>query len=63
MKKSGLRGRGGAGFPTWMKWDFTRKAKGNPKYMICNADGGRSGALHGQEWPLRVIRTASIEGR
>ncbi len=45
MKKSGLRGRGGAGFPTWMKWDFTRKAKGNPKYMICNADEGDPGAF------------------
>jgi len=44
MKTSGMRGRGGAGFPTWMKWDFTRKAKGEAKYVICNADEGDPGA-------------------
>jgi NADH-quinone oxidoreductase subunit F/NADP-reducing hydrogenase subunit HndC len=44
MKISGLRGRGGAGFPTWMKWDFARKAQGNPKCVICNADEGDPGA-------------------
>ena len=44
MKISGMRGRGGAGFPTWMKWDFTRKAKGEAKYVICNADEGDPGA-------------------
>jgi NADH-quinone oxidoreductase subunit F len=44
VKKSGLRGRGGAGFPTGYKWDFCRKAKGNPKYIICNADEGDPGA-------------------
>jgi NADH-quinone oxidoreductase subunit F len=45
MKKSGLRGRGGAGFPTWMKWEFTRKAPGNVKYILCNADEGDPGAF------------------
>ena len=44
MKISGLRGRGGAGFPTWLKWDLARKAQGSPKYVICNADEGDPGA-------------------
>jgi len=44
VKKSGLRGRGGAGFPTGFKWDFCRKAKGDAKYIICNADEGDPGA-------------------
>jgi NADH-quinone oxidoreductase subunit F len=45
LKKSELKGRGGAGFPTWMKWDFTKKAKGDVKYVICNADEGDPGAF------------------
>ncbi|MFO7929503.1 MAG: NADH-ubiquinone oxidoreductase-F iron-sulfur binding region domain-containing protein [Candidatus Humimicrobiaceae bacterium] len=44
VKKSGLRGRGGGGFPTGLKWEFTRKAKGQPKYVIVNADEGDPGA-------------------
>ncbi len=44
MKKSGLRGRGGAGFPTFMKWDFARKEKNDQKYILCNADEGDPGA-------------------
>ncbi|MDA3878869.1 MAG: NAD(P)H-dependent oxidoreductase subunit E, partial [Prolixibacteraceae bacterium] len=44
MKKSGLRGRGGAGFPTWMKWSFAKKEKADQKYMLCNADEGDPGA-------------------
>ncbi|NWF53399.1 MAG: NADH-quinone oxidoreductase subunit F, partial [Syntrophaceae bacterium] len=40
IKKSGLRGRGGAGFPTGRKWEFCRRAAGNRKYVICNADEG-----------------------
>jgi NADH:ubiquinone oxidoreductase subunit F (NADH-binding)/(2Fe-2S) ferredoxin len=44
VKTSGLRGRGGAGFPTWLKWDLTRKAQGDTKYVICNADEGDPGA-------------------
>jgi NADH:ubiquinone oxidoreductase subunit F (NADH-binding)/(2Fe-2S) ferredoxin len=44
MKTSGLRGRGGAGFPTWLKWDLARKAQGDVKYVICNADEGDPGA-------------------
>ncbi len=43
--KSGLRGRGGAGFPTGLKWKFTREAQGNEKYVICNADEGDPGAF------------------
>ncbi len=44
LKESGLRGRGGGGFPTWMKWNFARKAEGEKKYIICNADEGDPGA-------------------
>jgi len=44
VKTSGLRGRGGAGFPTWLKWDLARKAHGDVKYVICNADEGDPGA-------------------
>ncbi|GAG15040.1 unnamed protein product, partial [marine sediment metagenome] len=44
IKKSKLRGRGGAGFPTGNKWAFCREAKGAPKYIICNADEGDPGA-------------------
>jgi len=45
MKESGLRGRGGAGFPTGLKWEFCRQAKGDKKYIICNADEGDPGAF------------------
>ena len=45
IKKSGLRGRGGAGFPTGMKWQFAHGAKGDKKYIICNADEGDPGAF------------------
>ncbi|MGC8826647.1 MAG: NADH-ubiquinone oxidoreductase-F iron-sulfur binding region domain-containing protein, partial [Anaerolineae bacterium] len=44
VKRSGLRGRGGAGFPTGVKWEFARKAPGDVKYIICNADEGDPGA-------------------
>ena len=45
VRKSGLRGRGGAGFPTGLKWDFTYKATGQPKYIVCNFDEGDPGAF------------------
>jgi NADH-quinone oxidoreductase subunit F len=45
LEKSGLRGRGGAGFPTHHKWELCRKAEGTPKYVICNADEGDPGAF------------------
>jgi NADH:ubiquinone oxidoreductase subunit F (NADH-binding)/(2Fe-2S) ferredoxin len=44
MKTSGLRGRGGAGFPTWLKWQITRAVERTPKYVICNGDEGDPGA-------------------
>lgn len=45
IKKSGLAGRGGAGFPTWFKWNAARASQGEQKYMICNADEGDPGAF------------------
>jgi len=66
VKKSGLRGRGGAGFPTGLKWEFTRKAKGDQKYVICNADEGDPGAfmdrsaLEGD--PHSVLEAMAIAG-
>jgi NADH:ubiquinone oxidoreductase subunit F (NADH-binding)/ferredoxin/(2Fe-2S) ferredoxin len=45
VKASGLRGRGGAGFPTGMKWEFCRRSPGTEKYLICNADEGDPGAF------------------
>ncbi|UCG57463.1 MAG: NADH-quinone oxidoreductase subunit NuoF [Phycisphaerales bacterium] len=45
VKAAGLRGRGGAGFPAWRKWQFCREAPGQTKYLICNADEGDPGAF------------------
>ena len=45
IKISGLKGRGGAGFPTWFKWNAARSEKAQPKYLICNADEGDPGAF------------------
>ncbi len=45
IKLSGLAGRGGAGFPTWFKWNAARQAQGDYKYLICNADEGDPGAF------------------
>ena len=45
LKISGLRGRGGAGFPVWRKWDFTRRAEGSEKVVLCNGDEGDPGAF------------------
>lgn len=45
IKASGLRGRGGAGFPTWLKWKLTRDPKADRKFVICNADEGDPGAF------------------
>ncbi|HVN47487.1 MAG TPA: NADH-quinone oxidoreductase subunit F, partial [Bacteroidota bacterium] len=44
LKTSGLRGRGGAGFPVWMKWNITRESQGNEHFIICNGDEGDPGA-------------------
>ncbi len=66
LKTSGLRGRGGAGFPTWLKWTNTRKAPGDQKYVICNADEGDPGAymdrstLEGD--PHSVLEAMTIAG-
>lgn len=45
IRISGLRGRGGAGFPTWFKWNAARHSVGSPKYIVCNADEGDPGAF------------------
>lgn len=45
IKASGLAGRGGAGFPTWFKWNAARQSEGEEKYLICNADEGDPGAF------------------
>jgi NADH-quinone oxidoreductase subunit F len=59
LLNSNLTGRGGAGFPTGMKWDFCSKAPGDKKYVICNADEGDSGAFSDryllEDQPLKVI--------
>ncbi len=45
IKESGLKGRGGAGFPAWLKWHLTCESKGEQKYVLCNADEGDPGAF------------------
>ena len=64
MRASGLRGRGGAGFPTGTKWDFTRRAEGDAKYVICNGDEGDPGAFMDRAVleadPFRVIEGLTI---
>ena len=66
VQRSGLRGRGGAGFPAGTKWRFTQQAQGSPKYVVCNADEGDPGAfmdrsvLEGD--PHSVIEAMAIAG-
>lgn len=66
LKTAGLRGRGGAGFPTWMKWNFTKMVNEATKYVVCNADEGDPGAymdrsvLEGD--PHSVIEAMTICG-
>jgi NADH:ubiquinone oxidoreductase subunit F (NADH-binding)/NADH:ubiquinone oxidoreductase subunit E/Pyruvate/2-oxoacid:ferredoxin oxidoreductase delta subunit/(2Fe-2S) ferredoxin len=64
VRQSGLRGRGGAGFPTGVKWDLTRRAPGSSKYVICNADEGDPGAFMDravlESDPFRVIEGLAI---
>jgi len=66
VKKSGLRGRGGAGFPTGLKWEFAAKADGSPKYIVCNADEGDPGAFMDRSIiegdPHRVLEGIAIAG-
>ena len=45
IKESGLRGRGGGGFPTGLKWQFAKNAEGDKKFVCCNADEGDPGAF------------------
>ena len=45
LRRAGLRGRGGAGFPTWRKWQFCQQASADEKYLVCNADEGDPGAF------------------
>lgn len=67
LKKSGLRGRGGAGFPTGLKWSFTQRIDSDQKYVVCNADEGDPGAymdratLEGD--PHSVLEAMTIAGK
>lgn len=61
VKKSGLRGRGGAGFPTGMKWSFLAKPEGVPRYLVCNADESEPGTFK-DRYLMEVIPHALIEG-
>ncbi|MCK4672625.1 FAD-dependent oxidoreductase, partial [candidate division WOR-3 bacterium] len=61
IKESGLRGRGGAGFPTGLKWEICRNAKGDVKYVVCNADEGDPGAFMDRS-VLEADPQAVIEG-
>ena len=66
VKDSGLRGRGGAGFPTGLKWEMTRKSKSDKKYVLCNADEGEPGTfkdrliLEGD--PYSILEAMTIAG-
>jgi NADH-quinone oxidoreductase subunit F len=59
VKNSGIRGRGGAGFPTGIKWELVKKETSDTKYLICNGDEGDPGAFMDrmilESYPYRVI--------
>lgn len=61
VKKSGLRGRGGAGFPTGMKWGFLAKPAGVPRYLVCNADESEPGTFK-DRYLMELIPHLLIEG-
>ena len=61
VKKSGLRGRGGAGFPTGMKWSFLAKPEGKPRYLVCNADESEPGTFK-DRYLMEKIPHLLIEG-
>jgi NADH:ubiquinone oxidoreductase subunit F (NADH-binding)/NAD-dependent dihydropyrimidine dehydrogenase PreA subunit len=67
VKTSGLRGRGGAGFPTGMKWQFANSSTGSKKYIVCNADEGDPGAFMDRSLlegdPHAVLEGMMIAGR
>jgi NADH-quinone oxidoreductase subunit F len=64
VKQSGIRGRGGGGFPTGLKWEMVTQQEGNPKYIICNGDEGDPGAFMDrmllESYPFRVIEGVLI---
>jgi NADH-quinone oxidoreductase subunit F len=66
IKESGLRGRGGAGFPTGRKWDIFRNSEGYPGYVVCNGDEGDPGAFMDrmllESFPFRIIEGMLIAG-
>src|SRR5512143_4023384 len=61
VRKSGLRGRGGAGFPTGMKWGFLAKPEGVPRYLVCNADEREPGTFKDRHL-MEPIPHLRIEG-
>ncbi len=67
MKKSGLRGRGGAGFPTGLKWETAAKVKSDVKYIVCNADEGDPGAYMDRSTiegdPHSILEAMMIAGK
>ncbi|MCT4620150.1 MAG: SLBB domain-containing protein [Marinisporobacter sp.] len=66
LKESGLRGRGGAGYPTWKKWDIGKNRVADEKYIICNADEGEPGTFKDRELlekvPYQIIEGMIISG-
>ncbi len=66
VKESNIRGRGGAGFPTGMKWEFCRRAPGEPRYVFCNADEGEPGTFKDRviltEHPDLVFEGMAVAG-
>jgi [NiFe] hydrogenase diaphorase moiety large subunit len=66
VKSSNIRGRGGAGFPTGLKWEFCRKAPGDRKFIFCNADEGEPGTFKDRvlltERPYRLLEGMAIAG-
>jgi NADH:ubiquinone oxidoreductase subunit F (NADH-binding)/(2Fe-2S) ferredoxin len=67
LTKSGLRGRGGAGFPTGVKWGFTQRAESDQKYIVCNADEGDPGAYMDRSTaegdPHSILEAMTIAGK
>ena len=66
VRDSNIRGRGGAGFPTGMKWSFTAAAKGDKKYVVCNADEGEPGTIKDRvifsNWAKLVFEGMALAG-
>lgn len=66
ITRSGLRGRGGAGYPTGLKWRTVSKADGDPKYVVCNGDEGDPGAFMDRsvmdDYPFRLLEGVTIAG-